>query len=174
MKLCGALRNLGSEPTQNHYAASRRRCRSLDVWRQMKTHKPTFSHCFQRALLAHCWRWFMCRLSEALVVVGCHAPGSASLHLGLLMVPRLRRWMPPTQLRKADLGTQEFWQSRLIQQSSNPTKFSEFSVLSVDKKWVVGSSPRQVCSCGSWLKMGCGRQPTPSPFAQSADKMDAV
>jgi hypothetical protein len=42
--------------------------------------------------------------------------------------------MPPTQLRKADLVTQEFWQSRLIQQSSNPTKFSEFSVLSVDKK----------------------------------------
>ncbi len=94
----------------------------------------------------------MCRLSEALVVVGCHAPGSASLHLGLLMVPRLRRWMPPTQLRKADLVTQEFWQSRLIQQSSNPTKFSEFSVLSVDKKWVVGVSPRQAFSCGSWLK----------------------
>jgi hypothetical protein len=41
-------------------------------------------------------------------------------------VPRLRRWMPPTQLRKADLVTQEFWQSRLIQQSSNPTKFPRF------------------------------------------------
>jgi len=51
-KLCGALRNLGSEPTQNHCAASRRRCRSLDMWRQMKTRKPTFSHRFQRALLA--------------------------------------------------------------------------------------------------------------------------
>ena len=144
MKLCGALRNLGSEPTQNHCAASMRRCRSLDVWRQMKTRKPTFSHCFQRALLAHCWCWFMCRLSEALVVVGCHAPGSASLHLGLLMVPRLRRWMPPTQLRKAGLGTQEFWQSRLIRQSSNPIRnFRAFSCGSWLKKWVVGVSPPQ-------------------------------
>ena len=33
-----------------------------------------------------------------------------------------------------------------------PYKFSEFSVLSVDKKWVVGVSPRQAFSCGSWLK----------------------
>jgi hypothetical protein len=34
-------------------------------------------------------------------------------------------------------------------------KFSEFSVLSVDTKWVVGASPRQVFSCFScfsWLK----------------------
>jgi len=35
-----------------------------------------------------------------------------------------------------------------------PYKFSEFSVLSVDKKWVVGVSQRQAFSCGSWLKNG--------------------
>jgi hypothetical protein len=32
----------------------------------------------------------MCRLSKALISGGCHAPGSASLHLGLLKVPALR------------------------------------------------------------------------------------
>jgi len=57
---------------------------------------------------------------------------------------RRRSMSPPTQLRKAGLDTQEFWQSRLIRQSRKPYKFSEFSVLSVDKKWVVGTSPRQV------------------------------
>jgi len=32
-----------------------------------------------------------------------------------------------------------------------PYKISALSVLSVDKKWVVGVSPPQVFSCGSWL-----------------------
>jgi hypothetical protein len=35
-----------------------------------------------------------------------------------------------------------------------PYKISVLSVLSVDKKWVVGVSPRQVFLCGSWLKNG--------------------
>jgi hypothetical protein len=47
---------------------------------------------------------------------------------------RLHAGEPPAQLRKADLGTQELHQSNPIRQSSNPTKFSAFSVLSVDKK----------------------------------------
>jgi hypothetical protein len=59
---------------------------------------------------------------------------------GLLMVPRLRRRMPPAQLRKADLGTQEFWQSRLIRQSNNPTKFS---APSADKKLAADIIPCQ-------------------------------
>jgi hypothetical protein len=40
-------------------------------------------------------------------------------------------------LRKADLGTQEFRQSKLIRQSRKPYKFSGFSVLSVDKKKIL-------------------------------------
>ena len=35
-----------------------------------------------------------CRLSEALILGGPFTPGSASLRQGLLMVSRLRRWMP--------------------------------------------------------------------------------
>jgi hypothetical protein len=41
---------------------------------------------------------------------------------------------PPTRLRKIGLGTQEFRQSRLIPSKQQPYKFSEFSVLSVDRK----------------------------------------
>jgi hypothetical protein len=48
---------------------------------------------------------------------------------------RRRSISPPTQLRKADLGTQEFRQSRLIRQSSNPhRKFSCLFVYFVVKK----------------------------------------
>jgi hypothetical protein len=147
MKLCGALRNLGSEPTQNHCAASRRRCRSLDVWRQMKTRKPTFSHCFQRTLLAHCWRWFMCRLRgfgggmpfrfASPSCSWCHASGVGCLR---------RNCVKPVLTRK------NFGRAGSSVEAATLEKFSEFSVLSVDKKWVVGVSPRQVCSCGSWLK----------------------
>ena len=50
---------------------------------------------------------------------------------------RRRSISPPTQLRKADLGTQEFRQSKLIRQSRKPYKFSGFSVLSVDKKKIL-------------------------------------
>jgi len=61
------------------------------------------------------------------------------------MVPRRRRWMPPTQLRKAGLVTQEFCQSRLIRQSNNPTNFPRFP-------------------CFPWTKNGLWAQPTPSFF----------
>jgi hypothetical protein len=44
---------------------------------------------------------------------------------------RRRSMSPPTQLRKADLGTQEFRQSRLILRSSNPIEnFRAFSCIS--------------------------------------------
>jgi len=65
---------------------------------------------------------------------------------------------PPHRILNITTGTVALLLNRMPFHPSKqqPYKFSEFSVLSVDKKWVVGVSPRQVFSCGSWLKKICG------------------
>jgi len=47
----------------------------------------------------------LCRLSEAQAWGGTPPPGSASLHLGLLMVPPLRGWGGPQLIRAKRAAT---------------------------------------------------------------------
>jgi hypothetical protein len=85
----------------------------------------------------------MCRLSEALVVAGCHAPGFASLHLVAWChasgVGCLRRnCVKPVLTRK------NFGRAGSSVEAANPIKiFRAFRAF-------------------RGQKMGCGRQPTPS------------
>ncbi len=66
---------------------------------------------------------------------------------------RRRSISPPTEKVKPTLAHKNFAGAIPSGKATTPIKnFRVFSCLFVVKKWVVGVSPRQACSCGSWLK----------------------
>jgi hypothetical protein len=65
---------------------------------------------------------------------------------------RRRSISPPTEKVKPTLTHKNFGRAGSSVRAATHRKNSEFSVLSVVKKWAVGGSPRQAFSCLSWLK----------------------
>ena len=114
---------------------------------------------FALASSAHVWRRFIGAASPRLWWWwGCHAQVRFA-SLGLLMVPTPPALDAATQLRKADLGTQEFVQRDSFRRSSRTYEknyTAHFPCFSRVDKWFCWAGQGKSCSCGSWFKNPLG------------------